>query len=180
MVSVICSFFLFMTLYPEVQAKAQAEIDLVVGSSRLPEVEDQERLPYVTALINEVYRCGSVNPQGIAHRLRVDDVHDGYFIPKNSLILPNIWYVWLCIMFDMPFHDLLPGIWPAILVTIKTPRSSILIVSSVKGPSLILEHTSLDSVAGFALVNLSIPKYIIRHANPVIIQVASSPIILYF
>lgn len=22
-----------------------------------------------------------------------DDIHEGYFIPKGSLIIPNIWYV---------------------------------------------------------------------------------------
>jgi hypothetical protein len=36
-----------MSLYPEVQKKAQEEIDAVVGHDRLPSFEDRERLPYV-------------------------------------------------------------------------------------------------------------------------------------
>lgn len=45
-VSAIKSFFLAMTLYPEVQKKAQAEIDTVIGADRLPSFEDRERLLY--------------------------------------------------------------------------------------------------------------------------------------
>lgn len=35
-----------MTLHPEVQRKAQAEIDAVIGNDRLPNFEDREDLPY--------------------------------------------------------------------------------------------------------------------------------------
>jgi cytochrome P450 len=80
-----------MTLYPEVQAKAQAEIDRVVGAHRLPDLSDRSQLPYVDALISEVLRCGPVNPQGVAHRLRVDDTHNGYFLPQNTIVIPNAW-----------------------------------------------------------------------------------------
>lgn len=39
-----------MSLYPEVQLRAQAEIDAVVGNDRLPTFSDRESLPYVNAL----------------------------------------------------------------------------------------------------------------------------------
>jgi cytochrome P450 len=81
-----------MTAYPEVQAKAQEEIDRVVGSSRLPTAEDRPNLPYVEALISEVIRFSSVLPQGVAHKVRTSDVFEGYVIPEGSIILPNIWY----------------------------------------------------------------------------------------
>lgn len=45
-----------MLLYPEAQAAARAEIDRVVGHDRLPQLGDQESLPYVTALVKEVLR----------------------------------------------------------------------------------------------------------------------------
>lgn len=45
-----------MTLNPEVQAKAQSEIDNVLENGRLPEFGDQELLPYVTAVMKEVLR----------------------------------------------------------------------------------------------------------------------------
>lgn len=45
-----------MALHPEAQKKAQAEIDSVVGTDRLPEFSDMDSLPYVTALTEEVWR----------------------------------------------------------------------------------------------------------------------------
>jgi cytochrome P450 len=49
-------FFLAMLVHPDGQAKAQAEVDRVVGLDRLPEVEDRERLPYLEAEVNERLR----------------------------------------------------------------------------------------------------------------------------
>ena len=51
-----------MTLYPEVQRKAQAEIDSVVGNSRLPDYSDQDALLYVQAVLKEVLRWHPVTP----------------------------------------------------------------------------------------------------------------------
>ena len=53
-VSSVQSFFMAMAMYPEVQAKAQAELDTVVGGQRLPTFEDREELPYIVATVKEV------------------------------------------------------------------------------------------------------------------------------
>lgn len=90
-VSAIYSFFLAMTLFPEVQKKAQAEIDAVVGPDRLPSFGDRDSLPYIEALAKEVLRWNAVVPTAVPHRVTEDDIHDGYYIPKGSLIIPNIW-----------------------------------------------------------------------------------------
>jgi cytochrome P450 len=60
------TFILAMTLYPEVQRKAQAEIDRVIGSSRLPDYSDQDELPYVDAVLKEVLRWHPVTPLGMS------------------------------------------------------------------------------------------------------------------
>lgn len=52
------SFILAMVLYPEVQAKAQAEIDRIVGTDRLPTLADKESLTYIVCLMKEVLRWG--------------------------------------------------------------------------------------------------------------------------
>ncbi|KAJ5766545.1 uncharacterized protein N7511_004161 [Penicillium nucicola] len=84
-------FFLAMTLFPDVQRKAQEEIDRVLGSNQLPQVKDRARLPYVNAVVKEVLRWHPVAPMGIPHASSEDDTWDGYFIPKGSLLMPNIW-----------------------------------------------------------------------------------------
>jgi cytochrome P450 len=53
-----------MTLYPEVQAKAQAELDAVVGTGRLPSFSDRADLPYIDALFKEVLRWHQATPIG--------------------------------------------------------------------------------------------------------------------
>ncbi|KAG1847833.1 cytochrome P450 [Suillus subalutaceus] len=92
-VSATYSFFLAMTLFPDVQKKAQAEIDAVVGPDRLPTFADRDSLPYTEALVKEVLRWNVVVPTGFAHCVTEDDIHDGYYIPKGTLIMPNIWFM---------------------------------------------------------------------------------------
>ena len=53
-----------MVLFPEVQAKAQAELDAVVGSERLPSFNDRDSLPYINAVWKEVLRWHPVAPLG--------------------------------------------------------------------------------------------------------------------
>ncbi|KAF9070678.1 cytochrome P450, partial [Rhodocollybia butyracea] len=62
--SAISSFLLVMTLYPKVQAKAQAEIDRVIGRDRLPTFEDRRSLPYIEAIYREVMRLHPPLPLG--------------------------------------------------------------------------------------------------------------------
>ncbi|KDQ55439.1 hypothetical protein JAAARDRAFT_692211 [Jaapia argillacea MUCL 33604] len=90
-VSAISTAFLAMVLFPEPQEKAQAEIDSVIGNSRLPEFSDRDSLPYVEAFFREILRWRPPTPLGVAHASTEDDVYEGYFIPKGSIILPNVW-----------------------------------------------------------------------------------------
>ncbi|KAJ7755646.1 cytochrome P450 [Mycena maculata] len=89
-VSAVNAFFLAMALYPAVQAKAQREIDAVVGGDRLPTFADREDLPFVDALVKEVLRWHSVVPTGVPHRAIRDDVYEGHFIPEGALVITNI------------------------------------------------------------------------------------------
>ena len=63
-VSANASFFHLMSLHPEVQRKAQEEIDRVVGHDRLPSSQDKKDLPYVNAIMKEVVRLNPIAPLG--------------------------------------------------------------------------------------------------------------------
>lgn len=56
-----------MALNPEVQKRAQMEIDQVIGKDRLPQISDRESLPYVEALIKEVMRWNPMLPISTRH-----------------------------------------------------------------------------------------------------------------
>ncbi|KZT03211.1 cytochrome P450 [Laetiporus sulphureus 93-53] len=51
------TFILAMMLYPDICKKAQAEIDQVIGTSRLPDFSDRSSLPYLERVLLEVYRA---------------------------------------------------------------------------------------------------------------------------
>ncbi|KAG8736382.1 hypothetical protein FRC10_009385 [Ceratobasidium sp. 414] len=82
-------FVLAMLLFPEAQLKAQREIDAVVGSDRLPTIEDRPKLEYVGRLINEVLRWLPAVPAGVPHACSEDNIYRGYRIPKGAIVAIN-------------------------------------------------------------------------------------------
>lgn len=116
--SIIKSFFLAMTLYPDAQSKAQAEIAAYLEQKRTgssndtqsaPQfitVADRPNLPYTSALLRELQRWHPVAPL-IGHSSwgKSDDlvVVDGktYRIPARTLVLVNVWGI---------LHD--PDVYP--------------------------------------------------------------------
>ncbi|KAJ7744056.1 cytochrome P450 [Mycena maculata] len=85
------AFFLAMVLTPDVQRQAQAEIDAVIGGTRLPLLSDREHLPYVSAVVTELLRWHSVAPLGVPHAALKDTIVDGYLLPKGTVIVANLW-----------------------------------------------------------------------------------------
>ncbi|VDB97143.1 unnamed protein product [Peniophora sp. CBMAI 1063] len=82
-----------MALHPEAQARAQAELDTVVGRSRAPTFGDMEHLPYVRALVRETMRWSPGGPIAIPHCALEDDEYKGYHIPKGAMVIPNVWSI---------------------------------------------------------------------------------------
>ncbi|KAI1813707.1 cytochrome P450 oxidoreductase OrdA-like protein [Poronia punctata] len=91
-VNTLSAFFLAMTLHPEVQARAQEEIDRVVGPGRLPTFDDRDNLPYINAVVQEAWRWHVVLPLGLPHASTADHYINGYFIPKGATVMSNVWW----------------------------------------------------------------------------------------
>jgi cytochrome P450 len=53
-------------LYPDIQRKAQEELDAVTGRERLPNFGDRRRLPFIDAMCKEVLRWRPVAPLGVS------------------------------------------------------------------------------------------------------------------
>ncbi|KAJ7088893.1 cytochrome P450 [Mycena belliarum] len=92
-VSALGTFVLGMLANPEVQQKAQAELDSVIGAGNLPDFKDQEMLPYVSAIAKEVLRWQNVTPIAIPHYVPVEDEYRGYRIPAGSVVIGNVWAI---------------------------------------------------------------------------------------
>ncbi|KAJ3507528.1 hypothetical protein NMY22_g16902 [Coprinellus aureogranulatus] len=87
------AFILAMATHPNVQKKAQAEIDTVIGSNRLPLIKDRLSLPYLQAILKEVGRWYTVGPLAFPHATNADDEYEGYFIPKGTCVIANSWAI---------------------------------------------------------------------------------------
>ena len=67
--SLLASFVQAMVTWPEVQKKAQAEIDAVIPENRIPDISDFEKLPCVAATVKEAHRWRPVAPLSVPHAL---------------------------------------------------------------------------------------------------------------
>lgn len=90
--STLRTFFLAMSVYPEVQKRAQKELDEVIGRSRLPRLEDRPNLPYINAVIKESLRWLPSVPLGIPHAAQEDGELHGFRIPKGAILVPSTWW----------------------------------------------------------------------------------------
>jgi cytochrome P450 len=79
-----------MLVFPEVQAKAQSEIDRVIGSSRLPTIDDEKDLQYIRAIVKESLRWMPTAMLGaFPHAATQDNEYNGYKIPKGAWVILN-------------------------------------------------------------------------------------------
>ncbi|EIW83716.1 cytochrome P450 [Coniophora puteana RWD-64-598 SS2] len=89
--STFLNFVMAMILYPDVQMRAQADIDAWLGSTRLPTLEDRDHLPYIEAIFREAKRWSVVVPLAVPHVATGDQVFEGYFIPKGAGVITNMY-----------------------------------------------------------------------------------------
>ncbi|KAJ7059744.1 cytochrome P450 [Mycena amicta] len=92
--SMLSFFLVAMMQYPEVQRKAQADVDRVIGAhgERLPEFSDRDEMPYISALVKEVLRWVPTVPLGVPRLLAREDVYRGA-IAHNEACLPSVYAI---------------------------------------------------------------------------------------
>jgi len=54
MAAIMQCFSALIPAHPEIQKKAQEELDRVIGRDRLPTIEDEKELPYCHAIVKGV------------------------------------------------------------------------------------------------------------------------------
>ncbi|KAJ4308279.1 hypothetical protein N0V84_012188 [Fusarium piperis] len=90
--STLYGFILALLVWPEVQRRAKEEIDRVVGSDRLPNMDDYDDLFYVRCCIKESLRWMPTVVLGVPHAVLEDDTYMGYTIPQGSTVINNVWF----------------------------------------------------------------------------------------
>ncbi|XP_033627382.1 cytochrome P450 2U1-like [Asterias rubens] len=92
---------LYMMAYPDIQKRVHAEIDATVGRNRLPRLADKPGLNFTYAVVLEVQRLASIAAIGPPHCASEDTKISGFNIPKDAILIPNLWNI---------FRD--PSVWP--------------------------------------------------------------------
>ena len=86
-------WMLAMLAYPETQARGHAELDAVVGRTRLPTFSDYRHLPFIRSMVKELLRWRPLSPIMAPHQATEDDWYEGMFIPKGTIFLANAWHM---------------------------------------------------------------------------------------
>ncbi|KAF2827188.1 cytochrome P450 [Ophiobolus disseminans] len=89
--ALLVGFVQAMLVFPNVQRHAQVEIDRVVGSARLPTMDDASELPYLRAVVKECIRWMPTTIMAAPHSVTQEDEYMGYRIPKGATVLINVW-----------------------------------------------------------------------------------------
>ncbi|KAL6616399.1 hypothetical protein ACP70R_038669 [Stipagrostis hirtigluma subsp. patula] len=79
--------------HPDVLKKAQEEIDVQVGESRLLDKNDLPHLPYLHCIINETLRLYPAAPMLLPHESATDCKIHGYDVPAGSMVLVNAYAI---------------------------------------------------------------------------------------
>ncbi|KZS89019.1 cytochrome P450 [Sistotremastrum niveocremeum HHB9708] len=90
-VAAIDSFAIAMMLHPDIQRQIQKELDTLLGGERLPTLQDRDSLPLLSATVKETIRWKPPIPLGIPHSSTEDDIYQGSFIPRNTMVIFNAW-----------------------------------------------------------------------------------------
>ncbi len=85
--------YLYLLHFPECQVKIHQEIDLVIGKSRLPMLDDKQNLHYTNAFLHESLRFAAFVPMSLFHYTTKEVAIRDYVIPKNAAIITSLYHV---------------------------------------------------------------------------------------
>nr|XP_056705962.1 cytochrome P450 2J2-like [Euleptes europaea] len=81
---------LLMVTHPDIQEKAQKELEDAFGSSQSISYQDRKKVPYTLALIHEIQRFKCILLAGNPRESLEDVTILGSFIPKGSTVVPDV------------------------------------------------------------------------------------------
>jgi len=84
--------FLYISTHRDVMKKVHDEIDSVIGK-RIPDPSDRANMPYMSAVVNEIFRLSSILPGDVLHSTTEKTEFEGYVFPKGTIIMPNLYQI---------------------------------------------------------------------------------------
>jgi cytochrome P450 len=87
--SALKTFVLAAILHPDAVARAQDELDLIIGSGRCPEFEDIPKLPYLNSFLKELLRWQAISPTAAPRSVTKDTSFAGYTVPVGTIVVAS-------------------------------------------------------------------------------------------
>ncbi|CAH2057850.1 unnamed protein product [Thlaspi arvense] len=78
---------------PKTMAKAQMEIDRVIGQNGTVQESDISKLPYLQAVVKETFRVHPPAPLLVPRKAEADAEILGFKVPKDTQVLVNVWAI---------------------------------------------------------------------------------------
>ncbi|PQQ16311.1 geraniol 8-hydroxylase-like [Prunus yedoensis var. nudiflora] len=78
---------------PEKLSKAQQELEQIIGKGKPVEEADIARLPYLQAIIKEIFRLHPAAPLLLPRKADSDVEICGYIVPKGAQVFVNAWAI---------------------------------------------------------------------------------------
>ncbi|KAH6783488.1 hypothetical protein C2S52_008447 [Perilla frutescens var. hirtella] len=83
-----------LMINPDKLVKVKEELKSVVGEKKVMEESQMVRLSYLQAMVKEVFRYHPLGPLLLPRKAESDQqLNGGYFIPKGTQILINVWAI---------------------------------------------------------------------------------------
>ncbi|KAJ0548567.1 putative flavonoid 3'-monooxygenase [Helianthus annuus] len=79
--------------HPQLLKQAQEEMDNIVGRERLVTESDLGQLTFLQAIVKETFRLHPSTPLSLPRIASESCEVDGYYIPKGSTLLVNVWAI---------------------------------------------------------------------------------------
>ncbi|PKU72074.1 Flavonoid 3'-monooxygenase [Dendrobium catenatum] len=79
--------------HPKLLARAQQEIDSIVGYNRLISESDLSKFSFLHCIVKESFRLHPPAPLSVPRMAIEDCVVDGFLIPKGATVLVNVWAI---------------------------------------------------------------------------------------
>ncbi|CAF1873376.1 BnaC04g50280D [Brassica napus] len=78
---------------PKSLARAQTEMDCVIGQNGIVQEADISHLPYLQAVVKETFRLHPAAPFLVPRKAEADVKVLGFMVPKDTQVLVNVWAI---------------------------------------------------------------------------------------
>ncbi|KAK2192017.1 hypothetical protein NP493_40g00036 [Ridgeia piscesae] len=91
--TMLIQFIAHMIQHPDIQERVHQEIDVALGGAQLPTLSHRSKMTFTEACLCETLRLGTLLPLGVPVKTTCDTSVAGFDIPKDTMVIVNMWAI---------------------------------------------------------------------------------------